>query len=970
MIKQSCLYLRGLTFGYSGSNIQNTQTWVDANMQEDTSTLTSIAIDGHASGYVCGFGNVFKNGGFVASYSFDINPDGGWLGNWRNSMVNDIVGVLRQFRIMLDMGVNYTHGKSTLIISDGASLNEQRENIDAWGQMINFLRTKRYDILPHLHTEIEAGAYGFDGQAHFFKQFSTVVLLLDSATKSMSTRMCNALAQAFKEGVSFVVIQDGVNRGAQNFNAIFNQIGIRTNKNTNIIATTRSKDRSINVYGEHIGWSGVEQFHYKEAVRACQGYWYTDTGAARPAELSGQPGTWIPFMCAEVDINDDVQAGSSFYFRDACCVDIGDGFTADFDVHVTPTKPDTWQTDLEAGSHSIKWDNDNTKSIRERSAVFCHVVGYGVPGSGQGGTPKTNPGFTVINSTTYTDSRSYNVYKIDKDTRQLIEIRKFDTSLGGAGAAAGIANATAMANYLNSITSAYWVLVTMFDEASQNHLAGGLPEAMYRIGASRRIFGKDFNYRAAYNCFGSPGVGEGNAINEMLKGEISSDPNATFDVGYNFDANGWPYTTGTESLSRNIIDIQEGTDHNTVMHMQYRKTVDNVDMDQTYGTKTNVVFRDDRFKKLPMVDEKDFVVSVEHPCENLPIVQSHDWVRVANVDGQSRVMFPYTDKTEYLITSVDTQGAPELCTTHLMMNWEMFDGVNTTTALNEAGADHLIQSGGNRSTPSSLYFETVGNGHIYQLYQRKYNIIDGIPTRDSNDWQMFWKWKGAGTQGHNITIEPGYEYIVFANDAHGVVELAERHFIVPARENLPKWPSNYYNVDFTNSTLFETNRAFSTNCWAPDSGNGGGNAGIMMIIRRPLYMSLSAEDRTGWQLVYNTQSTTIPNGSNYAQTMLDDYQYMVLCALNNGGFSTHHFNAWNKTFDNRQWTASSDAGIDAVSSARASWSKDRTKLITSNSKSLTANASKYLSGNYNISGLFQVYRRPILCWEPEDILGE
>ena len=612
MIKRSCLYLRGLTFGYSGGGGPNTRSWADANMPEDRGTLTGVAIDGHASGFICGYGGAFMNGAFLTPYSFDVNPNGGYLGDYTKDNVNSITGMLRQLLVMMGMGANFTHGKSILLMSDGASVTD-RNNFGHWGQLCYYLKRKRFDVLPHTVGEIAAGEYGYDGQAHYFKQFALTVFMLSNTGRSINDTMAAAIRNAIKEGISFVVLQKGPGEGSANFNAIFNPIGISANKSTSIVCTDRARAASISAYGNHIAWNGVEQFHYKFGYIASQGYGFTDTGEGRQTSISGQGGTWIPFMCADVDINDDIRMDSPYFFKDYCCADPEDAVSVDYDISVYPYKPDTWRNGIQAGYHKITWNNDSAQSLAARSQYFCHVVGYGVPNASG-----SNPGFTIINGTRYGDARSLNVYKISKATRQLVERRNFDLHASGDGSADGIANAAAMAAYLNSIDGNYWVLVTMFDECSYNHLAGGLPAAMYRIGASRRVWeDTNFQYRGAYNCFGSPGLGEGNAINEMYKGSMSSDPNATFDVGYSFDTNGWPYTTGTQLYSKPAVTNKGLYNDQASQHSNYYKLLDDPDGSQYYGVKHNVELRDVRFKKLPMYEAKDFVVSVEHPCIDL-----------------------------------------------------------------------------------------------------------------------------------------------------------------------------------------------------------------------------------------------------------------------------------------------------------------------------------------------------------------
>ena len=76
-----------------------------------------------------------------------------------------------------------------------------------------------------------------------------------------------------------------------------------------------------------------------------------------------------------------------------------------------------------------------------------------------------------------------------------------------------------MANFLNSLGSDKIVFIYTFDEPKTNRLSGGLPEAIYRCGGSREVFGStNFKYRSAYILIGIPGCGEGNGI-ELYHGD-------------------------------------------------------------------------------------------------------------------------------------------------------------------------------------------------------------------------------------------------------------------------------------------------------------------------------------------------------------------------------------------------------------------------------------------------------------------
>lgn len=959
-IRTSNLYARGLTPVFTGSPGDGSEGAANA-MGIDGSRFTSFNIEGSAIGYVCGFASVFMNGQFTREGSIAVVGGQGWVGNYQNKTYNNI-GCLRQLMTQIRFNGNTAEGTSWLVMSDYAPIDDQ-SNYNCWGQFISYLKRSHMDILPHMYNEIVGGAYGYDGNQHYFHQFSGIILLLSAPGQSMDSNFCAALRDAIKSGVSVIVLQKGPYEGNSNFNAIYGGLGIVSNGAGYVVATENGLTRSKQTYSDHIGWTNVPSLHIQETTRVSAAYQFSVGTQPGPGSLGGQSGPWLRFFSADVDMSDDTRVSSPVFYRDKCCVEVGDGYAVSFDVTTNPYKPDTWQSGLAKGTHRIDWASSLGVGLQNRSYIFCRVVGYGVPGADIS-LGQSYPGYTSINNQVYTEARGLTVYQIRKSDHALINRQRFDLHGQGQGSADGQAAAAACANFLNSISSDYFVLVTMFDEAAYNRTAGGLPAAMYRIGASRRIFeGSKFYYRAAYNCFGSPGVGEGNAYNEMLKGTKESDPEAHFDVGYHFDRNNNPYITGTNAITPVSMSIASLFEDTKSAHMNYYKEIDSVDAQKSYGVNHNARLTDLRFKKLPMTDNTDFVISVENPCIPVPLVESHDWVRVYSGAGASQVNYPFANLTEYLVTTTDDSGPNELCTSHLMMNWDMFDGVGNNIAYNEAGPDHLLTCGGDRNNPSSLFF-AAGNARVWQIYQRSYNLIDGVPGRDTNDWQIHWKWSGPGSQGHNIQIDPGYEYIVFAYDRYGSLELAERHFIVPEASQLPKWGANLYNTDFSNSTLFEVSRSMACNARCTKTSDNGTENGIMMIIRRPLYMSTGASDRTGWQLIYNDQSTTLPKGSNYGITLENDYQYMVLCSTGNGGFSTHHFNGWHKTFETAGWD--SDASIEAESCGRCQWSHDRTKLLTAE-KSLSTNAKEYLGSQSAPVGVFQVYRRPILCFEPSEI---
>lgn len=957
MLQQSCLYARGITPVFSGSPGDGTQASVDA-MAVDGTRFTSFVVDGHAQAFVCGFGAVYMNGRFVREGSPMVNGSYGWLGNYRNKNINNM-GVLRHLLTQRGYNSNVTLGSTMLVISDLAPVNDDTA-MESWGQLVSYMQRMPLDMLAHSWQEINAGAYGYDGTYKYFKQFSSVMLLLSAGNQSMPTAMLTALREAHRNGVNLIVLQKGAYEGNVNFNAIFNPLGIRSNGQAYVVATPNAKTKSVNTFGNHIGWTNVPQLHNQQTYHLSAAYQFTGTTQAGPGSIGGQPGTWKQFYCGQVDIPDDIIIDPPVIYKDKCCVEPGSAYQVDFDVTTYPQKPDDWQARMAAGDVSVYWSNENAQSLAARSKIFSHVVGY------QRYLDTGDTGYTIFDGVRYTDLRGWNVYKIRKSDLSLVERKRFDIHASTEGTNPGVANAAACAAYLNSIGSDHYVYVVSYDTADVNRLQGGLPQAMYRIGASRRVYaGSQYVYRAAYSLFGEPGIGEGNAWNEMYRGAKSSDTDSYFSVGYDFDTNGFPYVTGTDREGNMSMALNGLFDNTKSSHLRYYKVLGSQDGASTMGMQHNVTIRDNRFKKLPMYESKTFVVSVTNPCFPVPKVQSHDWVHVVNRAGSNYVRYPFKDLCEYLITTSDGAGQNEMCTSHLMMNWDMFGSIGSGTIYNSAGASHKIYCGtssGNINDPNSLYINTTEEGKVWHIYERKYQLITEEATRDSNDWQVVWKWNGPGTQGHNIQIAAGYEYIVFAYDRYGEIELAERHFFVPPAEYLPKWGSNYYCRDFSNSTTFTVDRSLRCNAYCEKSSNHGGENGIMMIIRRPLFLTTGASDRTGWECIYNGNSTTVPRGNNYNIPCVKDYQYMVLCTVGDGAYSSHHFNAWKGAFD-MVW----EGLFEADSGGRASWTAGLATLMQSgNSGGRTMDC---FVDDYRAApiGVFQVWRRPILCWEPDEI---
>lgn len=115
--------------------------------------------------------------------------------------------------------------------------------------------------------------------------------------------------------------------------------------------------------------------------------------------------------------------------------------------------------------------------------------------------------------------RSYMVSVMDRATQTWDSHSQFDVYYSPT-------DVIAMRDLLDGLDSSKIVIIHTHDEPKDNRLTNNLPEAMYRCGASRSVFGSArFKKRGAYILVGIPDIGEGNGM-EFYAGEIDSDPNA------------------------------------------------------------------------------------------------------------------------------------------------------------------------------------------------------------------------------------------------------------------------------------------------------------------------------------------------------------------------------------------------------------------------------------------------------------
>lgn len=108
-------------------------------------------------------------------------------------------------------------------------------------------------------------------------------------------------------------------------------------------------------------------------------------------------------------------------------------------------------------------------------------------------------------------------------------------------------SALAAASWLNAVPTGTAVFVYTDEDAWLRRLKSGFPDALYRVGASKAIFGNPaFKFRSAYLLVGRAGVGDGGGF-EMYAGRIHFDPAARSELKFDW-LNGSPIGLGNNAL--------------------------------------------------------------------------------------------------------------------------------------------------------------------------------------------------------------------------------------------------------------------------------------------------------------------------------------------------------------------------------------------------------------------------------------
>lgn len=151
--------------------------------------------------------------------------------------------------------------------------------------------------------------------------------------------------------------------------------------------------------------------------------------------------------------------------------------------------------------------------VWKKTYVRNHFEAYSM-GLRQDRISHTLRGLVVNNMAVNPSGRSYNIYMFNDDGTFLTN-KQYDI-FGDDG---NFTNTNRMIADLNAMPRGQPFVIVTYDEPQLGHLRPGLPEAMYRIGATPEIFGGPMGYRGAY----------------MLAGNAESKPVLEYYIGDNIN---------------------------------------------------------------------------------------------------------------------------------------------------------------------------------------------------------------------------------------------------------------------------------------------------------------------------------------------------------------------------------------------------------------------------------------------------
>ncbi len=201
---------------------------------------------------------------------------------------------------------------------------------------------------------------------------------------------------------------------------------------------------------------------------------------------------------------------------------------------------------INAAATTANWGGVSGKP--KTFTVRAYGNGYSAPPGWWNGLRNVDTEAVVAGS-----QRSYTMMDFDRAGNP-VHIGYYDVyGVGEIGGKTG-QNLADDLNYIATYRKGNIVVVFTADEPFLNRMSYGLPEAMYRCGASKAIFGSSsFRFHGAYILVGVAGCGEGNGA-EIYAGTVNTDPNSWCELTFSIQ-NGSLNVSGMTGSPKSVRDF-------------------------------------------------------------------------------------------------------------------------------------------------------------------------------------------------------------------------------------------------------------------------------------------------------------------------------------------------------------------------------------------------------------------------------
>lgn len=210
------------------------------------------------------------------------------------------------------------------------------------------------------------------------------------------------------------------------------------------------------------------------------------------------------------------------------------------------------------------------------------------------------------------------------------------------------------------------------------------------------------------------------------------------------------------------------------------------------------------------------------------------WKCVLDNLNTNKVRYPWREDCEYYII---TDGDNRIFSRNVIPYAPIAMGIPSGDMFWNRGDDEpeVVMGRDNKADPATGW---IRSGHrLRQVYERGIIISDD---RDGDPFDNSWKIVANGKGKEIKTALPwteGYEYMLFANDVHGKVEISMHRFF------FPKGYARRKTITFSNSTDFHVDTDGTMRAaiaWNYDYHS-------MLLLRRPIFDSISDADMLGWR---------------------------------------------------------------------------------------------------------------------------